>query len=120
MPLSPGSPRPVPLQVVISVALLAILFAGYVLAMHTLVDFSIVESKGEASHRDLVYAYVHLAFFAAAAAFGFVAGKWFSGLGFAFATLFLVVAVVGVTVIQMGSYELACHGHNDVVRHWQC
>jgi len=21
---------------------------------------------------------------------------------------------------QMASYELACEGHNDLVRHWQC
>lgn len=108
------------LQAVVTIAALGVLFAAYVLAMHALVDFSTVESKQDASERDLVYAYVHVALFAGAAALGFLAGKWLSGLGFAFATLFVVAAVLGVTAVQMGSYELACRGHNDLVRHWQC
>ena len=99
---------------------LVLVLGAYVLTMHLLVDFSEIENKHEASDRDLVYAYVHVGVFAFAALAGFIAGKWFSGLGFAFATLFVVVTVLGVTVVQMSSYELACHGHNDLVRHWQC
>lgn len=113
-------PRPAWLQTVVTLLGLAGLLGAYFVAMHALVDFSIVENKQEASDRDLVYAYVHVGLFAAAAVVGFVAGKWFSGLGFAFATLFVVVAVLGVTAAQMASYELACHGHNDLIRHWQC
>jgi hypothetical protein len=55
-----------------------------------------------------------------AAVLGFVAGKWFNGLGIAFATLFVLVLGICMVTVQMASYELACHGHNDLVRHWQC
>ena len=120
MQLTPSVPRPAWLQAVLTLFGLAVLFAAYVLVMHALVDRSVVEDKQEASDRDLVYAYVHVALFAGATVAGFLAGKWFSGLGFAFAALFLVVTVLGVTAVQMGTYELACHGHNDLVRHWQC
>jgi hypothetical protein len=98
----------------------AVLFGAYLTAMHMLVDVSNVEAGKDASHRDLIYVYVHAGLFAAAVVLGFLAGKWFSGLGFAFATLFFIVVAFGVTLIQMSSYELACRGHNDIVRHWQC
>ncbi len=120
MNLTPSHPRPAALQVVLTVLGLGIVLGAYAVAMHALVDFSVVESKQEASDRDLVYAYVHVGAFAAAGLVGFLAGKWFSGLGFAFAALFIVVTVLGATALQLGSYELACHGHNDLVRHWQC
>jgi thiol:disulfide interchange protein len=118
--LTPSVPRPAWLQTVLTLLGLALLLAAYLLVMHALVDRSIVENKQEASDRDLLYAYVHLALFAGATLVGFLAGKCFSGLGFAFAALFLVVTVLGVTAVQIGAYELACHGHNDLVRHWQC
>ena len=99
---------------------LALLFGAYILTMHLLVDRSNVETVKDAARRDLIYVYVHAGLIAAAIAIGFLAGKWFSGLGFAFATLFFIVIVFGVTLVQMSTYELACHGHNDIVRHWQC
>ena len=120
MQLTPSIPRPAWLQTVITFFALAVLLVAYLLVMHALVDRSIVENKQDASDRDLIYAYVHVGLFAGATAVGFLAGKWFSGLGFAFAALFLVATVLGVTAVQIGSYELACHGHNDLVRHWQC
>ena len=56
-----------------------------------------------------------------AAAAGFALGKWFSGLGIAFALLFVVVVSVGMVGAQMGSYTLACDAHqNDILRHWTC
>ncbi len=120
MQLTPSTPRPAALQVAVSILALVLLLATYAMVMHVLVDLSTVDSDTEANHRDLIYAYVHAGFFAASLVVGFVAGKWFSGLGFAFATLFLVVTILGVTLTQMTSYELACRGHNDLVRHWQC
>lgn len=120
MRLTPENPRPPLLQAFLAVAMLLALLAAYTGVMHLLVDYSKVGGKHEASERDLAYAYVHVGLFVVSALLGFLVGKWLSGLGFAFATLFVIVAVLSATFIQMSSYELACHGHNDLIRHWQC
>jgi len=120
VPLTPENPRPALLQASLAVAMLLALLAAYTGVMYLLVDYSNVSGKHEASERDLAYVYVHVGLLVVSALVGFVVGKWLSGLGFAFATLFVIVAVLGATFIQMSSYELACHGHNDLVRHWQC
>jgi hypothetical protein len=41
-------------------------------------------------------------------------------MGVALGLLFVVVLSVSMVGAQMGSYELACQGHNDVIRHWTC
>ena len=116
----PGRAKPTGLIVLLTFLLLALLMASYVGVMHALVEMSRIESDDDAAQRDAAYAYLHVVLLIGAAAIGFVAGKWFNGLGFAFATLFVVVMVVGMLVTQMLTFELACHGHNDLVRHWQC
>ncbi|HNO66329.1 MAG TPA: hypothetical protein PKK39_08265 [Tepidiformaceae bacterium] len=120
MRITPSQPRPAWLQSAVTLLALALLVGIYVAVMHGLVDFSKVDGKHEASERDLVYVYIHVGLFLAAGVIGFVAGKWFSGLGFAFAVLFLVITMLLTTAIQLSSYEMACRGHNDLVRHWQC
>ena len=116
----PGRARPTGLVVLLTLVLLFLLLAAYTGVMHAVLEVSRVESDGDADRRDGAYAYLHLVMLLGAAVIGFFAGKWFNGLGLAFATLFVVVMVVGMLAVQMGSYELACHGHNDLVRHWQC
>lgn len=120
MRITPSHPRPALLQAALTLLALVLLLGIYVAVMHGLVDFSKVDGKQEASERDLVYVYIHLGLFVAAGVIGFFAGKWFSGLGFAFAVLFLVVTMLLTTAVQLSSYEMACNGHNDLVRHWQC
>lgn len=120
MEYTPHRTKPVALQLGVTLLALAALVGIYVASMHLLVRVSEVDTVHEASHRDLIYIYLHVALLAASGAIGFVAGKWFNGLGFAFATLFLIVIVFAMTLVQMSTYELACHGHNDIVRHWQC
>lgn len=115
-----SQPRPTGLILLLTVALLVLLLAAYIGVMHALVEMSRVETDDDAAQRDAAYAYLHLVLVAGAAIIGFVAGKWFNGLGIAFATLFVVVMVVGTLATQMVTFEMACHGHNDVVRHWQC
>jgi hypothetical protein len=112
--------RPPVLQLVASLGLLIVLVLAYLATMHALLDFSRADRGHTSNERDIVYAYVHLGFLALALVAGFLLGKWLSGLGFAFATLFFVVLSVTMVAAQMTSYELACHGHNDLVRHWQC
>ena len=88
--------------------------------MRALVDVSVVSSGADADRRDVVYTYVHLGLLVLVSVVGFVVGKWLNGLGLAYALLFVIVLTVGMLGVQFGSYELACHGHNGLVRNWQC
>ena len=112
--------RPAFLATLLTLVLLLLLAGAYIGVMHALVELSRPESGTSTGRRDLAYTYVHLTLLTGAASIGFLAGKWLNGLGVAFATLFVVVTVIAMLGIQLGSYELACHGHNDLVRQWQC
>lgn len=115
----PGwTPKPTGLIVFLTLLLLLMLLVAYVGVMNALVEIS--QPEHDIERRDTAYAYVHLVLLFGAAVIGFLAGRWFNGLGVAFATLFVVVLGVGMLAVQLTSYELACHGHNDLVRHWQC
>ena len=107
-------------MVLVTLVLLAALLVAYVGVMYAVLDVSRVANEHDANERDVAYAYLHLVFLAGSAVIGFLAGKWLNGLGIAFGTLFAVVIVVGMLTIQLSSYSLACNGHNDLVRHWQC
>jgi hypothetical protein len=115
----PGwKPKPTSLIVLLTLLLLLMLAVAYVGVMHALVDIS--RPEHDIDRRDTAYTYVHLVMLLGAAIIGFLAGRWFNGLGVAFATLFVVALLVAMLTVQLTSYELACHGHNDLVRHWQC
>lgn len=107
-------------QVLASVFICALFVAAYVAAMHALVDVSIVEDEAGRNRRDTVYLALHLGFLVLVLVVGFVTGKWLNGLGLAYGLLFFIVLVVAMLTVLGGSYELACRGHNDLVRHWQC
>ena len=116
----PGPAKSNGLIILLTVALLLLLIVAYIGVMHAVLEVSRRESDADASRRDAAYAYLHLVMLVGAAVLGFLAGKWFNGLGLAFAMLFVIVMVVAMLATQMATFELACHGHNDLVRHWQC
>jgi hypothetical protein len=106
---------------------LAVAFAGplvvlamYGIAMHFTVGVSRVDLGRSASHRDTVYLWIHLVVLGIAVLAGFLAGRWLNGLGLAYAALFGSVIAIGMVAVMLGSHELACQGHNDLVRHWTC
>ncbi|MGE3075936.1 MAG: hypothetical protein AB7N24_08625 [Dehalococcoidia bacterium] len=107
-------------MVLLTLLLLCLLIASYVGVMHAVVDVSKIANDHDANQRDRAYAFLHIVMILGAGIIGFVTGKWFNGLGIAFAALFVIVIAVGMLSVQLTSYELACHGHNDLVRHWQC
>ena len=112
--------KPHSVQFLVSVLLLIVFAAVYVAAMNALLEVSRIESTAEAADRDNVYAALHVGLLALAAVIGFVLGKWLNGLGLAYATLFVLVLSVIMVGAQLTTYELACRGHNDLIRHWQC
>lgn len=108
-------------QILLTVAAIVLLLAVYVVVLRLTVGISKGISNQAVDHRDLIYLFVHVGGLVLAAAAGFALGKWFSGLGVAFALLFVVVVSVGMVGAQMSSYTLACDAHqNDIVRHWTC
>lgn len=99
---------------------MALLGCAYVAAMHAIIDVSRVQTDADAEARDTTYAVLHVSALAGSAVIGFCVGKWLNGLGFAYATLFVMVIAVFMVLAQVSSYELACQGHNDLIRHWTC
>ncbi|MCZ2111739.1 MAG: hypothetical protein LC118_19625 [Dehalococcoidia bacterium] len=113
-------PKPAALQALVASGGLLLLFAAYFAIMAATVSISEVNSKADANYRDAVYLVVHLGLLTFAAVLGFVVGKWLNGLGLAYAMLFVIILALGMVFSQAGSYELACRGRNDVIRHWTC
>ena len=114
------SPKPAWLQTLTAVSGIFLLAAVYLLAMRLTVDISRVSTPDAADTRDTVYLALHLGLLLVAAGAGFALGRWLSGLGLAYGTLFAVCLALTMVFAQMGSQALACEGHNDLIRHWEC
>lgn len=112
--------KPVWVQAGLTVCLLVLLFAAYIAAMHATLSLSKKAGAHAMDQRDLWYLVIHGSVLGAGTILGFLAGKWYSGLGIAFAVLFLAALAAGMVGIQLGTFEAACHGHNDIIRHWTC
>ena len=105
----------------LSVVLLAALFAAYLVVTHRAVGTDVPVGNTELSQRDTIYFSIHLATLGIGGVVGFSLGKWLNGLGAAFALLFFVILVSSLTATQVVTYKLACGGgQNNIVRHWTC
>lgn len=69
---------------------------------------------------DRVYFGVHGAILALSLVLGGILGYVQARRAFAIAVLFLAVILVTMFAAQLVTFELACAGHNDIIRHWQC
>jgi hypothetical protein len=107
-------------QFALTVFVCAALVTLYVGLMRAVISLSSLNSDSDLERRDEAYAVVHLGVLGLATVSGFLLGKWFNGLGLAYALLFFIVVAVSMLALLLGSYELACHGHNGLIRHWQC
>ncbi len=112
--------KPHGVQFALTVLACALLLGIYIGLMRSVISVSRLNSSGDLERRDEAYAVVHLGVLVMAALSGFLLGRWFNGLGLAYALLFLIVVAVSMLALLLGSYELACHGQNDLLRHWQC
>ena len=102
-----------------TVGLFVFVLALYFVCLHETVRGP-TENASDLNARDGLYFAIHGFFLLIALATGFSLGKWINGLGVAFAVLLLAATATAMVGAQVGSYQLACHGHNDLVRHWQC
>jgi len=113
-------PRPPAFQWFVTVAALLVLAGIYVLAMRLSLDVSRLEGTTTPSDRDFYYLLLHSAVLILGGTAGFLLGKWLNGLGFAFAVLFILVLAFAMVGLQMATYQAACQGYNDIIRHWTC
>lgn len=108
------------MQFFLTVFLCALIATAYIVAMRALLEVSELSNDTDLERRDEVYLIIHGGTLLAAAIMGFLAGKWLNGLGVAYAILFVIIIAVVMMAVLLGSYELACQGHNGLVRHWEC
>ena len=101
-------------------ALVLLLVGLYLLLMRLSVGATHVDRDTSESDRDTIYFALHLSLLVAAGAAGFAFGRWLGGYGIAYAALLVVVLAIGMLALQLASFELACRGYNDLIRHWQC
>lgn len=92
----------------------------YVLALHFSLDATRVDADTTASERDSIYFGIHGAVLLLAGISGFALGRWTTRLGLTWCAGYLLGIFAVMAAVQLGSYELACRGHNDLVRHWTC
>jgi len=107
-------------QAAVAVSALLLLGTLYVGLMRATVRLSQLDAEHSASNRDGMYFYLHTGVLLLGALSGFGLGKWLNGLGIAYAVLFVVALAVVMVMAHLGSYTLACQGHNDLIRHWTC
>ncbi len=108
------------LQFGLTVLVCMLIAAGYVAAMRALMEVSLLSTDADIERRDEIFLAIHVGVILFAGISGFLLGKWFNGLGLAYGLLFMLITAVLMMVVLLGSYELACQGHNGLVRHWQC
>lgn len=107
-------------QFAVTIFVCAVVAVLYIAAMRALLDVSLIQAEGDIERRDEAYLVVHGGILLFAAILGFLLGKWMNGLGLAYSVLFVILTGLVMLTVLFGSYELACHGHNGLVRHWEC
>ena len=112
--------KPRSVQTLVAVVLLLLLFGAYAGVLQYNAESAATSRRLTIEERDTLYFAVHGAVLLAAVVAGFIAGKWLNGLGFAYAVLFVAVLFSAMILAQIGAHTAACHGHNDVFRHWTC
>lgn len=102
-----------------AVALL-IAFAAVVVVTLSALHVTSEPRVDDPAHRDLVYFGIHGAGLLGALVLGFIVGAVLRTSAALTGFAFLVLTLMALMAAQAGSYELACRGHNDLIRHWEC
>lgn len=113
-----GASRPYWLQALVASVLIVALAALYLVALWA--TFQYASSSQGAADRDTVYFGIHGGTLVIGGLAGFAAGRWLHSSGVAYSVLVVAALVVLMITAQAGAQTLACHGHNDIVKHWSC
>jgi hypothetical protein len=116
-----GARFPVWLDATVTISILLVLTSLYVLSLHLGLDWAgDVSGEDSKDRADAIYFGLHGIWLVVAAALGGTLGVWFRRTLFGFGALFLTWMLVVMVSAQVASFELACRGHNDIIRHWEC
>lgn len=113
-----GASRPYWLQALVSMLLVVLLVALYLVALWA--TFQYASPSENAADRDTIYFGIHGGALLIAGLAGFAAGRWLHASGVAYCVLVVAALAVLMIAAQAGAQTLACHGHNDIVKHWTC
>ncbi len=104
-------------DVLFVLCVLLILTVLYVVALHLAVGGNDVATPNE---EDALYFGIHGAVLVLGllVAWGIAALSRRSAM--ALLALFGGWFLIAMMAAQIATFELACHGHNDIIRHWQC
>jgi hypothetical protein len=105
------------LAVLITVLVLVTLLGAYLTALRLVV---VADPATTPNEGDSLYFGLHGIALVVAVVGGGVVGYLQGRHSFAIAVLYLSVMLVAMFAAQLVSFELACSGHNDIIRHWQC
>jgi hypothetical protein len=103
----------------VSVVLLLV-FGAYVGIAHLTVVQPASDSDDALNSRDAWYFTLHGLVLAAGTVVGIILAWVVRRSAVGFALLFLAALFAAMVATQAGTFKLACEGHNDIVRHWQC
>ena len=112
--------RPPWAHVLATAILVVLLSAAYLGAMRFAIEYSDPHGHYTRDERDLVYLWLHLGVLAAALVAGFGLGRWLRSAGAGYAVLLVILLASMMVAAQLGSQELACSGHDGLIRHWTC
>jgi hypothetical protein len=112
----PGT-QPAWLAVTITVLVLLTVVGAYLTSLRLVLETSPAATPNE---HDTIYFGLHGAALMVATITGGIVGFLQGRRAFAISILFLAVILVTMFAAQLITFELACSGHNDIIRHWQC
>ncbi|MFQ5381821.1 MAG: hypothetical protein ACE5EF_09395 [Dehalococcoidia bacterium] len=106
--------------IVATLVCLLLVTGVYAAALRFTVDLTRTDLGRSPETRDLAYLGIHSGIALLAILLGFVTGRSIARLGFAYATLLLILSLTMMASVQIATFSLACEGHNDLLRHWTC
>ncbi len=106
-------------EAIVTPALLMLLTTLYVVSLHLAMDVT-RDELNDTNVRDGVYFGIHGAWAFAAMLAGIAVGAWFRRSMFGLGALFVCWMVAAMVAAQIVTFQLACEGYNEIIRHWNC
>lgn len=111
---------PVWLDALIVASIVTVVLVAYGVVANALLVVPVSDADAVLNERDAEYFAVLGATLAAGTVSGVALAALLRRSLFGFALLFLALVFLGLVGIQAATFEMACDGRNDIVRHWQC
>lgn len=94
--------------------------AAYVLVLSAAVEAPSASDEITSNSQDALYFGLHGICLVAGILLAVFLALWLRRSKVAYATLLAAWLLVFMIGAQVVTFELACEGHNDIIRHWRC